>query len=309
MNHNSISFSIIIPTYNRGDIISHSIESALKQGYANFEVIVVDDGSKDQTEKIVKSIHNPCLFYYKKDNAERGAARNFGIEKAKGDYITFFDSDDILYPNFLQNAYDVAVKHDLPPFFHLAYEIKNQRNKILHKMNYIKSDDTDFIKRGNYLSCIGVFIRKDVVNNFKFNEDIRLSGSEDWELWIRLIAHHGIKTDNRISACLIHHKGRSVSTVNESKLLIRKNLSLFYAFRDEAVREKFGRSIRKIESHILTYISLHLALAGKKKRSIVYLRKALFKNPYIIFERRIGAIIKYLAFNSLRRKNETIDLG
>jgi glycosyltransferase involved in cell wall biosynthesis len=304
-----VLFSIVIPTYNREHIILNTIRSAINQTYPDFEIIVVDDGSLDETEKVVKSLSHPALHYYKKENAERGAARNFGIDKAKGDFLTFLDSDDILYPDFLKNAHDVVIKYNLPPFFHLAYEIKTKGNKVLHQMNYIKSDNIDFIKRGNYLSCIGVFMRKDIASQFRFNEDIRLSGSEDWELWIRLIAHYGIKTDNRISACLIQHAGRSVNTVDEKKLLIRKNLSLYYAFRDQTVREKFGHSLKKIESYFLTYISLHLVLAGEKNRSLIYLKRAISKNPFIIIERRIGAIIKYLTFNSLRRRNEDADIG
>ena len=148
-----IKFSIIIPTYNRGHIISETIRSALNQNYTNFEVIVVDDGSKDQTEQVVKSFDDSKLLYYKKKNAERGAARNFGISKATGDYISFLDSDDILYPAFLSNAMELLLLHH-PPFFHLAYEVRNENRKVIHKMNYIKSDNIDFIKKGNYLRAV-----------------------------------------------------------------------------------------------------------------------------------------------------------
>src|SRR6185369_273308 len=136
---NNIFFSIIIPTYNRGHIISRTIQSALNQSYTNFEVIVIDDGGTDHTEKIIKSYKHPSLFYFKKDNAERGAARNFGVTKAKGDYITLLDSDDVLYPDFLKNAKELALNNH-PPFFHLAYEVKNESNKVIHKMNYLRSD-------------------------------------------------------------------------------------------------------------------------------------------------------------------------
>ena len=300
---NNIRFSIIIPTYNRAHIISETIKSALNQRYTNFEVLVIDDGSNDETEQLVNSFRHPALSYHKKNKAERGAARNYGIAEATGDYITFLDSDDILYPEFLSNAMDMISLHH-PPFFHLAYEVRNDRKKVIHKMNYIQSDNIDFIKRGNYLSCIGVFMRRDIAQNFKFNEDIRLSGSEDWELWIRLIAHFGIKTDNRIAACLIQHDGRSVNQSDESRLLDRKNLSLVYAFRDKQVREKFGPSLRKIESHLLSYISIHLAISGKKKRAFYYFVKAFIRNPLIILERRFGAIVKHLAFGELTKKNE-----
>ena len=100
---NKILFSIIIPTYNRASLIKETINSVLLQDYPNFEIIIVDDGSTDDTENIVKSIEDSRINYHKKTNAERGAARNFGIKLAKGEYITFLDSDDILYVNHLTN--------------------------------------------------------------------------------------------------------------------------------------------------------------------------------------------------------------
>ena len=306
--HPDIHFSIIIPTYNRGHIIARTIHSALNQQYTNFEVIVVDDGGNDETEVIIKTFNHPALHYFKKANAERGAARNYGVTKSKGDYITFLDSDDILYPDFLANAFELATANQ-PPFFHLAYEIKNERGKILHKMNYIKSNNTKFIERGNFLSCIGVFVRRDVALNYTFNENMLLSGSEDWELWIRLIAHFGIKTDNRISSCIVQHEERSVNNTDEKRLLDRKNLSINFAFSDKQVREKFGPSLSKIESHSLTYIAIHLAISGKKKRALFYLAKAFTRNPFVLVERRFGAIIKHVAFGALIKKNETIDLS
>lgn len=303
-----IHFSIIIPTYNRGHIIARTIQSALNQHYLNFEVIVVDDGGNDETEAIIKSFNHPALFYFKKANAERGAARNYGVTKSKGDYITFLDSDDVLYPDFLLHAFELA-SFNQPAFFHLAYEIKNERGKILHKMNYIKSNNINFIESGNYLSCIGVFITRDVALAYTFNENMLLSGSEDWELWIRLIAHYGIITDNRISACIIQHEERSVNNTDEKRLLDRKNLAINYAFKDKHVREKFGSSLSKIESHSLTYIAIHLAVSGKKKRALFYLAKAFTRNPYVLVQRRFGAIIKHVAFGALYKKNVTIDLN
>ena len=78
-----MKFSVIIPTYNRSQFILKTIQSVLEQTYKDFEVIVIDDGSTDDTEEVVKSISNPQLSYYKKVNAERGAARNLGHLRQK----------------------------------------------------------------------------------------------------------------------------------------------------------------------------------------------------------------------------------
>jgi glycosyltransferase involved in cell wall biosynthesis len=100
----SPTFSIIIPTYNRTDRISGTIQSVINQHYTNFDIVLVDDGSTDNTEEIISSIQDPRIRYFKKENEERAIARNFGIQQAAGDYITFLDSDDALYPHYLDEA-------------------------------------------------------------------------------------------------------------------------------------------------------------------------------------------------------------
>ncbi len=85
--------------------------------------LVVDDGSTDNTPDIIKLIRDKRFFYYYKENEERAAARNYGVCKAKGDYITYLDSDDILLPHFLLEAISLVQKQNNPPWFHLKYKI------------------------------------------------------------------------------------------------------------------------------------------------------------------------------------------
>jgi glycosyltransferase involved in cell wall biosynthesis len=75
-------FSIVIPTYNRAHLITKTIESVLAQEDGDFEILVVDDGSSDNTGEVVSRIFDPRLTYFRKENAERGAARNFGFRKS-----------------------------------------------------------------------------------------------------------------------------------------------------------------------------------------------------------------------------------
>ena len=78
----------------------HTLESVRNQRFTDFEVIIVDDGSTDNTEEVIAQLNYERLQYFKRPNLERGAARNFGIMQSKGKYITFCDSDDILYPHY-----------------------------------------------------------------------------------------------------------------------------------------------------------------------------------------------------------------
>ena len=97
-----IKFSIIIPLYNKERSIRTALESVLGQHYTNFEVIVVNDGSTDNSLKNAESIVDPRIRLLNKPNGGVSSARNRGIKESTGDWIAFFDADDVLYPNALE---------------------------------------------------------------------------------------------------------------------------------------------------------------------------------------------------------------
>jgi glycosyltransferase involved in cell wall biosynthesis len=290
-------FSVVIPTYNRAGFISKTLQSVLDQTYQNFEIIIVDDGSTDNTGEIVQPLLSSKIKYFKIPNSERAAARNFGIKQTRGDYITFLDSDDIYYKDYLSNAKNALTGYNFPVFFHLAYESKSDLTGKSLKKYAVKSDDVYSLIKGNHLSCIGVFLKKAATVNYAFNEDRHLSGSEDWELWLRLAAKFGLKTDSRISAALIAHDSRSVFDYDEEELLNRKNLALHYSFEDPEVKKVFGKYRSKMDAFCDTYISLHLALSLENKQSVKYLIQAIRYYPMVFFTKRTVVILKYLLLN------------
>ena len=94
-------FSIVVPTYNRAGFIPATIKSVANQSFTSWELLIVDDGSTDDTAAVVAARPDPRLHYLPKTNAERGAARNYGLARAQGEYVLFLDSDDRLHPNHL----------------------------------------------------------------------------------------------------------------------------------------------------------------------------------------------------------------
>ncbi len=297
-----LSFSIVIPTYNRVEFILLAVRSVLNQDFPDFEVIIVDDGSTDSTPEVIATITDPRVKYIRIKNSERGAARNTGVQHAKGDYVTFLDSDDQLYSDYLSTACESLIRYNYPVFYHQAYEVRNYlRDKVrfVHDYNH---KNIRFLVKGNPLSCLGIFIRRAEALMFPFNEDRDLSGSEDWELWIRLAANFGLKRDNKVCACLILHDERSVYSVEEDKLVRRKQLAMDYSFRDPEVKKIFGSQLFKMTAYSYTYNSLHLALAGKTARSFYYLLSAIRKYPLCLFERRTLAIAKYWLFGKMQRE-------
>lgn len=104
-------FSIVIPTYNRSSSVMDTLRSCLEQTYNNLEIVVVDDGSTDDTREVLAAIEDPRLVVVHQENAGPAAARNHGMRKATGEYIAFLDSDDSWYPEFLQAANDALEEH------------------------------------------------------------------------------------------------------------------------------------------------------------------------------------------------------
>lgn len=102
--------SIVIPLYNKEKAINKTILSVLKQTYINWELIIVDDGSTDRSADVVRSFSDKRIFYYLKKNGGVSSARNYGVKKAKGEWIIFLDADDCFLPNALNILYELVVK-------------------------------------------------------------------------------------------------------------------------------------------------------------------------------------------------------
>ena len=112
--------SIITPSYNSAKFIAETIQSVQNQTHQNWEMIIVDDGSSDETESVVLSIiqnDNRIQFHKLSQNSGAAVARNTGIEKASGDYMTFIDADDIWFPTFIENNIKTIQETGIPFVF------------------------------------------------------------------------------------------------------------------------------------------------------------------------------------------------
>jgi len=290
----SIYFSIVIPTYNRAVMIKTTIEAVLGQEYSNFEIIVVDDGSTDNTEAVVNSISDSRIRYYKKENEERGAARNYGANLAKGEYINFVDSDDITYPNHLKEAYNFILRNDKPALFHLGYEIITSENKVIKRMDNLKGDITTQLIKENFLSPIGAFVRRDIALQFPFATDRTLAITEDWELWLRLASRFPILYSNTITSKIIDDEQRSIKDYNVDKIIARDMLLIEKLTNDEAFVKKYRKNISGFIADRYTFFTLLLALKKEKRRTIKFLLKAFYTDPSVLIRKRFLVSIKYL---------------
>jgi len=296
-------FSIVIPTYNRATLLLSAVDSVLAQKFDNYEVIIVDDGSSDNTELLCKEKYGEVenVKYIRQVNSERGAARNNGLKASEGKYISYFDSDDLICKNHLSEASAFIQQKAFPEVFHLNYTIEDEEGNTIGKGPELKGSpaNKELIK-GNFLSCNGVFVRRDIALGNQFNEDRELAGMEDWELWLRIASKYSIHYIDTPTSVISNHSSRSVVSGSIQSLIKRVSKLLYYILENEEVVKYFKSDINKFVSSCFTYISLHIALTYKNRYlSIKYLLKGFYKNPRIVFERRFFAIIKHLlVFNS-----------
>lgn len=214
---NISKISVIIPTYNRESLITRSIKSVLNQTYTNIEVIVVDDCSTDNTEKVIKKIRDKRLKYIKLEE-NRGAchARNVGIENATGDYIAFQDSDDVFHKNKLEKQLNNLIKNNSDfDFCKLNIFVHNIKWHLPDKeQDKILNEDTFLYElcKGNFISTQTILAKKEVFNDIKFDE--RLPRFQDYDLVLRVANKFKISYTKQ-SLVDVYRQNDSISTSHE----------------------------------------------------------------------------------------------
>ena len=264
--------SVIIPTYNRANLVDKAIKSVLSQTYQDFEIIVIDDGSTDNTEEIIRGFKDKRVKYIKKYKKNRGisATRNIGIKVARGKYIASLDSDDEWLPDKLDKQ--IKILQDGPPELGVVYSNScyiDESGKNMNKLpkpkkleGYIYED----LLGGNYVGTPStVLIRKECFQQVGLFDDL-LNAQADWDMWIRIAKYYRfalIKTplvryrlhSNQLS------KNLGVKIISANRILVK------YANELE-IR-------RRAHSKHYFYIGNRFCHMGKTKEGQRYLCKAI----------------------------------
>jgi len=190
MNESHPEVSVIIPTFNRAHTLSRAVESVLEQDFREFEVIIIDDASGDDTQKVVHSFNDPRIKYIRLDkNLGAAAARNVGISSSRGKYIAFQDSDNIWMAGKLRKQIEIFTQ--LPGRVGVLYSgiLRISRNKREYVPDFgekLKSGDIRVaLLRKNFIDLSAAVVRRKCFHILgMFDED--LPCYQDWELWIRL---------------------------------------------------------------------------------------------------------------------------
>lgn len=190
--------SVVIPTYNRAHCICDTVDSVLAQTFADLEVIVVDDGSTDNTREVLEERYGDRIVYIYQDNQERSAARNTGIRHSKGECVAFLDSDDIWLPDKLQAQMEVANRYpEVGLLYGRVFPIDSRGQWHLRETEmsgWGKAIPGRMFDRLIMLPVIPtptVIVRRTCLDRVGFFDE-SFSSFADWDLWLRVCLHYDV---------------------------------------------------------------------------------------------------------------------
>jgi glycosyltransferase involved in cell wall biosynthesis len=250
------TISVIIPTYNRADLIGQALESALAQTYPADEIIVVDDGSTDDTEQVVAQ-YAGRVRYMRQVNAGPSAARNRGIQASSGDFIALLDSDDLWVKDRLERQLSALTLHpDLDFIFGLEAKFNSANQtappeinhhdyfECLNSIECVISDPLEVLLKENFfVATSSVLFRRGCIDKVGLL-DVSVRLAEDYEYWLRFAFagfHFGF-----INAVLCRrrlHEGNLINQALATKASVAEVLSR-YRDRSPAHRDSLLRKLR-----------------------------------------------------------------
>ena len=269
LNMNEIYFSIVIPLYNKQNAITATLQSVLAQTYTNYEIIVVDDGSTDDSANVAEAVFRECKVYgvecqgevIRKANGGVCSARNRGIQEAKYDYIALLDGDDLWDEHYLEEQ--VKLIQDFPEAkmwgVSIAFIKHNHQTKWNQGMgdgfrgyveNYFGTSHSDLFCSSSVVICKDVF---DKVGYF----DERIASSEDLDMWYRIILHYPVAFYDKVLAYYNQDAENRVAYDTDVRFPLTKDIK-YYFDKHNAEFEK-----NKTFSHFINnYVAANLLKDG-----------------------------------------------
>ena len=225
-----IKYSVVIPLYNKEYCIEKTIRSVLSQTVTDFEIVVVNDGSKDQSVAIVEAIDDERIRVISQENHGVAAARNTGIQHAQGKYVCFLDADDLWKENFLETVEGLIEKFPMAKVFCPSYEVSYGKRVIvpqwrsvdLHEDSLVK----DFFEMATgpfwvtHSSC--TVVTKDALNEMEKLFPVGETVYEDFDLWIRLGTRVKVAHSNKVCGTYVRITPNNARMAHSQKVVYSK---------------------------------------------------------------------------------------
>lgn len=280
--------SIIMPTYNYGRMIGETLKSLCAQTYRNWECLVVDDGSTDDTPDVVKAFvaQDPRFKYFRQQNQLQAAAKNLGLEHSAGQYVQFLDADDLIEDRKLELQVGYLEKH---PKIDIVYGgVRYFRTGYVHERLRSMSEDNlpwmpeisgagrdvlPALVRGNIMVINSPLVRREVVDRVG-PFDVRLPPAEDWDYWLRCALAGArfrfTEVEGTLALVRLHPTSSSRNRIrmHRAMLMIRKKLE---ALVNDTELLALNRKLSAVEEGEL---GVEEAAHGNSLKSVWHLARA-----------------------------------
>ena len=274
--------SIILTCYNYGDYVGDAIGSALKQSYTDFEVIVVNDGSTDNSEEVIsRFLDDPRIKYIKQKNAGQANAKNTGIKNAARDLIAFLDADDMWEPDKLAKQVKLFNNPNVGVVYSRARYIDGDGNPLDLRLQskYLQPRSgkvTEWLIFDNFVPFSSSVVRRECFEKIGlFDESLKMG--IDWDLWLRISVHYEFDYINE--PLLIYRVGHSGQ--------MSKNIEVRQQCSDR-IYEKFLSAHREVLPEETIRAALHYTYCSRgyyfrqvnRRKALLYYLKALAIKPF-----------------------------
>ncbi|AWK02993.1 hypothetical protein HYN56_01680 [Flavobacterium crocinum] len=234
INFENYLISIIMPAYNAAAYIKEAIDSVLAQTYLNWELIIIDDGSTDDTAKIIKEelLKDQRIKYYYQANGKQGKARNLGISKSNGKYLAFLDSDDIWMPQKLEIQVIEIQEKNVDLVFSDSYIFNNSETDLYKRMNikgavFYERNSVQLFLKGNGIPILTVLVKKEkIITAGGFSEKLDIQNVEDYHLWLKLLMSNNIFYSS--DQVLAKYREHNNSATANDKIVLDKIPNVFF---------------------------------------------------------------------------------
>lgn len=216
--------SVVIPCYNAAKTLASTLESVLAQSYRPIEVVVVDDGSSDESVAIARSFA-PAVTVVVQKNGGPASARNEGIRRCRGEYIAFVDADDLWFPEKLAVQVPVAASFGAPAL--VCSAVVRVRDDGETHLKSVSPDRLPItyatLWRGNSITTSTVLAHASIFDGCTFDEDPSIQGAEDFDLWLRVADRHPVGYINTpLALYSISQQGHNRSNLERTFAAVRK---------------------------------------------------------------------------------------
>jgi len=271
-----VTFSVVVPCYNLSNNVEKTIKNILDQTYKSFEIILIDDGSTDDTLQILNNYQqkDERIVVLSKVNGGVASARNEGIKKAKNDYIYFLDGDDLIENNLLECAEKIIRQNDELDMFYFGFnwvdeEEKQVEDRCFPKYDKLMFSGIDFLnlfftkkirrKTGAYI------IKKSLIDQNKLTYSMGVAYGEDEEFFIRTLLH--TKKVYYDKNCYFHYLQRSDSAMNgELGENFYKSIEVLGGLREEILKVK-NKELEESYNLYLKYFFFYIFVNAVKSKS------------------------------------------